>query len=223
MSAIYKSTHTGQEIDNAVTKVDTLVSVEANPSTVGETNLENLKVGDTVYKIPEQITPTVVKANPSADATTDLTKLQVGTTVYGIPEGGGTEVVANPTETGTTDLASLKVGDTVYNVPSGGGGNNIDTSSMFTISIQERSLAFVDLFGVVINNVYYPKVRVANNLSIIPEDTPVHFTMAHIYDAWTLATVTGSFVDTSGATVDKTTIANKLVIPTENVSMRFEI
>lgn len=70
------------------TKLAGIEYVKANPTESGTTTLTKLKVGNTVYNVPQ-----------------------------GGGGGGGTTVVANPTLTGSeTSLTALQVGDTKYGI-----------------------------------------------------------------------------------------------------------
>ena len=53
--------------------------VEANPTGTASTDLTKLKVGSTIYGIPED-----VEANPTGDATVQLTKIKIGSVIYSL-------------------------------------------------------------------------------------------------------------------------------------------
>lgn len=54
MADIYKSKFTGQEIDDILTNASNVTNIEANPSGEATEELTKLKIGDTIYSIPEQ-------------------------------------------------------------------------------------------------------------------------------------------------------------------------
>lgn len=60
--------------------------VEANPSGTASSELTKLRIGDSIYSLPDGVN---VVANPQQTGTIDLTSIQIDQTVYNIPQGGG--------------------------------------------------------------------------------------------------------------------------------------
>lgn len=51
--AFFKSKFTGQEIDDILTNASNVTNIEANPSGDATVELTKLKIGDTIYSIPQ--------------------------------------------------------------------------------------------------------------------------------------------------------------------------
>ena len=103
--------------------------VEANPEGTATTDLEKLKVGDTIYGIPEG---TNVVANPTLAGTESaLTGLQVGDTKYVIPVGYDINTYTYGTITDATTMAKLR--------------NDIAKGHIINIGSEYYSLNFYDV------------------------------------------------------------------------------
>lgn len=85
-------------------------SVEGNPNLTGTTTLNKIKIGSTVYNVPQG---TTVQANPSGTAADVLNKIQIGSSIFEIPSG--TNVIGNPGG-GSINLHSVTIGQTKYKV-----------------------------------------------------------------------------------------------------------
>lgn len=59
--------------------------VVGNPVENGNVKLTKIKIGNTIYLVPEG---TIVEGNPSESGSVDLTKIKIGDTIYNIPSGG---------------------------------------------------------------------------------------------------------------------------------------
>lgn len=86
-------------------------TVVPNPTGEPTDDLNTVKIGSTIYDIPEG---TEVVANPERTAEETLTKLQVGDEIYSVPQGGGgtsdyTDLENKPQINGNT-LAGNKTG-----------------------------------------------------------------------------------------------------------------
>ena len=85
--------------------------VQGNPTESGTTTLTKLKVGNTVYNVPQVVQTT-------GQSTTDVMSQKAVTDKLN-GKASTSYVQGNPTASGTVDLTRLKVGNTVYNVPQG--------------------------------------------------------------------------------------------------------
>ena len=61
--------------------------VEANPTGEASDTLEKIKIGESVYAIPQGEIGDQVEANPTGEATETLEKIKIGETIYTAPQG----------------------------------------------------------------------------------------------------------------------------------------
>lgn len=101
------------DITNIQTTLGGINNVYANVAETPTGTLQNLKVGSTVYNVPQGGggSGSTVVVNPAGTAVADAEKIEVDGIIYGIPSN----VTANP-GSGLTDLTSIGIGGTNYNV-----------------------------------------------------------------------------------------------------------
>lgn len=78
--------------------------VSANPTSVGASDLNKIKIADVTYNIPKGIE---VEANPSGVATDELDSVRIGNIVYDIPSGSGANNAV--TQTANSDDEDYRV------------------------------------------------------------------------------------------------------------------
>lgn len=114
------------DITNIQTTLGGINNVYANVAETPTGTLQNLKVGSTVYNVPQGGggSGSTVVVNPVGSPVADAEKIEVDGVIYGIPSN----VSANP-GSGSTDLTSIGIGGTNYNVQHLTVDNTLDNAS----------------------------------------------------------------------------------------------
>ena len=122
------------ELDSALqTKLNGMAStsyVQGNPTESGTVDLTKLKIGNTVYNVPQGGGGSDVEVVQTTGQSTTAVMSQKAVTDSLANKASTSYVQGNPTGSGTTTLTKLKVGNTIYNVPQGGsdGVTSVTTS-----------------------------------------------------------------------------------------------
>ena len=129
-------------------QVNTIVSsyTQGNPTESGTVDLTKLKVGNTVYNIPQGGSDINV-VQSMGQSTTDVMS-QKAVTDSLANKASTSYVQGNPLGSGTTTLTKLKVGNTIYNVPQGGSSVNVvQTTGQSTTAVMSQKAVTDELNG----------------------------------------------------------------------------
>lgn len=157
MADIFKSSFTGEEIEQILKKAQVLKDVSANPAKVSESNLVKIEIDGVVYSLPPYVSANVqqpiaddlknikigdrvlglpqipyIEPNPAQEPTQELNKVKIDSIVYSLPQPTE-QVEANPTDEGTEILSKLKVGNKTYTILSAGAPIEISTEAAMDV------------------------------------------------------------------------------------------
>lgn len=107
---------------------NTAAYVKANPTESGTVDLTKLKVGDTVYNVPQGGGGSDINVVQTAGQSKTDVMSQKAVTDSLANKASTSYVQGNPLGSGTATLTKLKIGNIIYNVPQGGGGGGGGTT-----------------------------------------------------------------------------------------------
>lgn len=112
MANVYKSSYTGEQIEQMLAKTEDIQTVTAFPDTQDDDYLGALEIDNRPYLIPKG---TKVEANVGGVEGAYILTITIGDQKYVMPA----YVSPNPAESGTVELNKLAIGSTIYTIPKG--------------------------------------------------------------------------------------------------------